>query len=156
MFCYFIFTAVLLVYLFTTKLHGYYQRWASKVHKLQILEFLGSFRYWKSVNFLCVPVCKSQFRKKFLGLIRKSQIRIFLQNAAQLCLKPVLKVPFKTILLFVLESELMFHICKKKYVFADFPKDKSGSQKRLDPQRDVPHLRKVSIQCEFQHVNYCI
>jgi hypothetical protein len=38
------------------------------VHKSQILEFLGSFRYRKSVNFLDVPVCKSQFRNFYLQI----------------------------------------------------------------------------------------
>ncbi len=53
-------------------------------------KFLGSFRYRKSANFLCVPVCKWQIRK-FLWFFRKSQIRKYLQNTAQLCFKKVIK-----------------------------------------------------------------
>ncbi len=54
-----------------------------EVRKSKIRKFLSSFRYQKSVNFLGVPV-------------RKSQIRNFLfsQNTAKLCLKTALKVVF--------------------------------------------------------------
>jgi len=37
-----------------------------KVRKSQICKFLGSFRYHKFANFLGVPICKSQIRKKNL------------------------------------------------------------------------------------------
>jgi hypothetical protein len=44
-----------------------------KVRKSPIREFLGSFRYRKSTNFLRVPVRKSQIRKgPYLLNFRKS------------------------------------------------------------------------------------
>ncbi len=47
------------------------QRWASTLLKnLQIRKFLGLYRYWKSANFLGVPVRMSQIRQ-FLWWIRK-------------------------------------------------------------------------------------
>ncbi len=60
-----------------------------KIRKSQVRKFLGPFRFHKS--FLGVPVLKSQIHK-FLWLNRKTQIRNFLQNTAQLCLKKLLKV----------------------------------------------------------------
>jgi hypothetical protein len=65
---------------------------------------------------------------QILGLIPLSQIRKFLHNAAQLCLKTFLKfVFFKRFFLFrQFELEhymLQYYICKKKkYVFADLRK----------------------------------
>ncbi len=49
----------------------------------QIRKFLGSFCYLKSANFLCEPIRKLQIRK-CSWLIRKSWIKMFLQNIAQL------------------------------------------------------------------------
>ncbi len=50
----------------------------------KVRKFLGSFRYRKTSNFLCMPVRKSQVRF-FVLLTCKSKIRKFLQNIAQLC-----------------------------------------------------------------------
>ncbi len=62
-----------------------------KVRKSQIHKFLGSIRIHKYANFFGMPVHKLKIFK-FLLLIPKAQIRKFLQNTAQLCLKTVLKV----------------------------------------------------------------
>ncbi len=66
----------------------------SQVRKSQIWKFLGSFRNRQSTSFLVVLVRKSQ-NLQILWLIRKSQIRKFLQNTALLRLKTVIKVVFK-------------------------------------------------------------
>jgi hypothetical protein len=58
----------------------------------QIRKFLYLFRYLKSANFLGVTARKLLIRK--LRLFGKWQIRKFLQNTPQLCLKTILKVVF--------------------------------------------------------------
>ncbi len=64
-----------------------------KVCNSQIRKSLGPFRYHKSANFSGVPV-------------RKSKIRKFLQNYAQLCLKTFIKVVVLNSFLFFYKSEL--------------------------------------------------
>ncbi len=103
---------------------------------------LGSFRHLESANFKWVPI------RKFLWWVRKSQFRRFLQNAAQLCLKTVLKVLFLNDLwsCTILNLSIICHICKKKkYVFAYLRKSENHKKDwiRKSQIRKVPHLRKV-------------
>jgi hypothetical protein len=84
-----------------------------KVRKSQIRKFLGTFRFRKSADFLCVPVRKPQMRK-FTWLFSKSiQLYKILQNSV----RTVLKVVYK----YLQGGNVLFSDWYVRDLFADCP-----------------------------------
>jgi hypothetical protein len=122
---------------------SYEQRWARKLFP----QILGHIPPSQIRKFL---MCASPLNAnpQILWWVLKSQFRRFIQNAAQLCLKTVLKVLFLNDLwsCTILNLIIICHICKKKkdvFVYLGKSKNLKKDWIRKSQIRKVPHLRKV-------------